>query len=138
MSSFSEKVMKSLKLLTSRMSKLETSNIKNETVKIFSGTINEGSSATVTEAITNFRYLLIRTGNTATYIQVPVLINSSVLRGINTYTANTQLEIFSVVATHSNKGMTFNLERTGNWAIKESGNVNAHGYTNVTEIYGIR
>lgn len=110
----------------------------NDCIQIFSGEISTGGSGTVTEKITNFRMLYVKTGSAATYIPIPVVPNSNSLRGANIYTNSSNLEFFVVVGTKSSDGLTFNLTTIGNWRMTTSGNTNSNGYSTITEIWGVR
>lgn len=107
-------------------------------VKIFDGTIRKGNSGNVSEAITNFKFLFIKLRNSATYCVVPIIPNTSILRGQNSYGGTSGIELFNVTGTYSNRGMTFNLIEIKDLLITSSGITDqSANYTEVTEIYGV-
>lgn len=54
------------------------------------------------------------------------------------YSGTSNIELFSVIATRSADGLTFNLSNIANWNITETGNINQASYSTIKGIWGLR
>lgn len=106
--------------------------------KIFSGSIAIGKSGTVSETISNFKFLYVRPDSSLTYVIIPVIPGIVNLRGINSYAGTGSIELISIRATRSSNGLTFNLDQIRNSDVSTSGITFKDSYLAVTEIYGVK
>lgn len=111
---------------------------KDNKVKIYTGSISEGTSCVVKESINDFKFLLVQPGTLGTWVLIPIIPNSNHLRGTNFFSNSNNLETFSIIATKTSDGLSFNLAYIGNYTITENGIKNVHSVNTITNIYGIK
>jgi hypothetical protein len=101
---------------------------------LWSGVCSVGETVTLLENIKNYKSVYIKTGTSYNYAICPIIPNVSAVRGLATYTGNSNIEIVSVRATCDTTN--FKLESIQQFKIATSGISNVD-ISAITEIWGI-
>jgi hypothetical protein len=113
--------------------------VDRNNVLLWSGTLTEGQTATLSKSCLNYRFLLFRSSNLLTFMNAPVLQHVTAIRGTGTFVSSTTLEQYGVRTTRNADGtqITLNNLKALRTTFADMSLSLIDTTTNISEIWGV-